>query len=381
MDAEDEAAATKEVGIEDTDVQAKYKAAAEIANAAMDAVKQALAPGSSVAALCALGDSTMTAMTEKIYSKPVVDKASGQKVKVEKGIAFPTNIAPNNVACHLSPLDGEDMVLKAGDLVKVDLGCHVDGQVATLALTMVVPQAAGEAPEALTGAASDVVRATYAAADAVLRLMRPGKTNEEVSDVIARVAKDFGVNVVEGVLSHQMKQFVIDGNKVILAKPTPEQRVEKIEFAENEVYAIDIAMSTGEGKPKETGSRTTIFKRRADVEYSLKLKTSRQVISEIDNKFQFFPFVLRALSDEKRGKLGISEALKHEMVIGYPVLYEKEGALIARAKFTVFILPKYSLRITTFDTPPVQDSEKQIEDQLVKDLLALSVGKPEKKKK
>lgn len=53
---------------------------------------------------------------------------------------------------------------------------------------------------------------------------------------------------MEGVLSHQMKRFVIDGNKVILNKATPEHKVEEFEFEENQCYAIDIVMSTGEGK-------------------------------------------------------------------------------------------------------------------------------------
>jgi methionine aminopeptidase len=53
---------------------------------------------------------------------------------------------------------------------------------------------------------------------------------------------------VEGVLSHQLKQFVIDGNKVVLSISNPDTRVDDAEFEENEVYAIDIVTSTGEGK-------------------------------------------------------------------------------------------------------------------------------------
>lgn len=49
-------------------------------------------------------------------------------------------------------------------------------------------------------------------------------------------------------LSHQLKQFVIDGNKVVLSVPSPETRVEDAEFEENEVYAVDIVTSTGDGK-------------------------------------------------------------------------------------------------------------------------------------
>lgn len=45
-----------------------------------------------------------------------------------------------------------------------------------------------------------------------------------------------------------MKQFVIDANKVILSVSNPDTRVEEAEFEENEVYAIDIVASSGEGK-------------------------------------------------------------------------------------------------------------------------------------
>ena len=33
----------------------------------------------------------------------------------------------------------------------------------------------------------------------------------------------------------------------------------------------------------------------------------------------------RALGDEKQARLGVSECLNHELVIPYPVLYEKDG--------------------------------------------------------
>jgi hypothetical protein len=40
---------------------------------------------------------------------------------------------------------------------------------------------------------------------------------------------------VDGVLSHQMKRFVIDGNKVVINKPSSECKVEECKFEENEV--------------------------------------------------------------------------------------------------------------------------------------------------
>jgi hypothetical protein len=39
-------------------------------------------------------------------------------------------------------------------------------------------------------------------------------------------------------------------SKAVLNRPGADQKVEDSEFEEGEVYAIDIVVSTGEGKPK-----------------------------------------------------------------------------------------------------------------------------------
>lgn len=75
--------------------------------------------------------------------------------------------------------------------------------------------------------------------------------NKEVTDAIQKVAAAYDCKIVEGVLSHQLKQFVIDGNKVVLSVPSSETRVDDAEFEENEVYAVDIVTSTGDGKVSE----------------------------------------------------------------------------------------------------------------------------------
>jgi methionine aminopeptidase len=149
-----------------------------------------------------------------------------------------------------------------------DLGVHIDGFIATQAQTIVVQS--GDAP--ITGRAADVIAAARTAFDAALRLIRPGKKVGDVAPVLQTIAEAYGCNIVEGVMSHEMKQFIIDGNKCVLNKPSPEAKVEDSEFEENEVYAIDIVISTGEGKPKVLDEKaTTVYKRAVDMEYSLKV--------------------------------------------------------------------------------------------------------------
>jgi methionine aminopeptidase len=85
-----------------------------------------------------------------------------------------------------------------------------------------------------------------------------------VTEAIAKVCAEYGVNPVEGVLSHKMKKHLIDGNDVIINKDTPDKKVEKFEFMPGDVIGLDIFVSTGEGKPKEGDYRTTVFKRELD---------------------------------------------------------------------------------------------------------------------
>ncbi|KAF9600009.1 hypothetical protein IFM89_002482 [Coptis chinensis] len=72
--------------------------------------------------------------------------------------------------------------------------------------------------------------------------------NKDVTEAIFKVAAAYDYKIVEGLLNHQLKQFVIDGNKVILSASNPETKVDDAEYEENEVYAIDIVTSTGDCK-------------------------------------------------------------------------------------------------------------------------------------
>lgn len=52
---------------------------------------------------------------------------------------MPTCVSVNNCVCHFSPLLSEPpVVLKVGQVVKIDLGAHIDGYIASAAHTVVV---------------------------------------------------------------------------------------------------------------------------------------------------------------------------------------------------------------------------------------------------
>ncbi|KAK9699148.1 hypothetical protein RND81_08G155800 [Saponaria officinalis] len=363
----------RELDLSSPDVVTKYKSAAEILNKALHLVVSECKPKAKIVELCEKGDAYIIEQTGNTYKNV--------KKKIERGVAFPTCISVNNVVGHHSPLASDESVLEEGDVVKVDMGCHIDGFIATVAHTHVIQ----EGP--VTGRKADVIAATNTAAEVALRLVRPGKKNKDVTDAIQKVAAAYDCKIVEGVLSHQLKQFVIDGNKVVLSVSSPEMRVDDAEFEENEVYAIDILASTGDGKPKMLDEKqTTIYKRAVDKNYHLKMKASRFIFSEINQKFPIMPFSARAL-EEKRARLGLLECVNHDLLQPYPVLHEKPGDYVAHIKFTVLLMPNGSDRITSHPLQELQPT-KTIDDPEIKAWLALGIkskkkggGKKKKAKK
>jgi len=101
---------------------------------------------SSVSDICAFGDNLIEQEVKKVFTK---DK------KMEKGVAFPTCISVNSIVGHLSPLKSEDHQIKENDVVKIDLGCHIDGFVGLVAHTIVV------GAKSVDGKKADVILAAY----------------------------------------------------------------------------------------------------------------------------------------------------------------------------------------------------------------------------
>lgn len=199
---------------------------------------------------------------------------------MKKGIAFPTCLSINNCICHFSPSKNDpDLLLKEEDVVKIDLGAHIDGFIAVAAHTLVI---GATLENKAKGRKADVILAAYNAAQATLRLVKDGKGNYGVTEAVQKIAESYKCKPIEGMLSHQLKQFKIDGEKTIIQNPTAAQKKEheKVDFENYEVYAMDVLISSGEGNGKELDTKVSIYKK-TDVNYLLKLKASKAFYAEV----------------------------------------------------------------------------------------------------
>jgi len=372
----DKIMATEEKDLEKTIAEdlvvTKYKLAGEIVNRTLKTLLSAALPEKSVREICEKGDQLLLEETGKVFKK---------EKDIKKGIAFPTCQSVNNCICHFSPTKNDtDYVLKEGDVVKIDLGAHIDGFIAVAAHTTVVKS---DASTKVTGRSADVVLAAHWASQAALRLVKPGNGNYTVTETVQKIANEYKCKPIEGMLSHQLKQFKIDGEKTIIQNPNEAQRKEheKCEFALHEVYAIDVLISTGEGIGREKDTKVSIFKK-TDENYQLKLKASRALLTEVKNKHGNMPFNLRHFEEETKARMGVVECVSHKMIEPFQVLYEKPNELVAQFKYTVLLMPSGVNLVTglPFELEKFE-SEHNILDAELKELVLSDIPNKSAKSK
>jgi len=371
-DAANEESGSNLPTIADDLVVTKYKMAAEITNKVLKEGLALCVVGASVREICSKCDLRVEEETAKAFKK---DK------KVQKGIAFPCCVSVNNCICHFSPMNSDpDITLKDGDMVKLDLGAHIDGFIAVVAHTVVI---GSSKDNKIKGRAADAVMAAHLASEAALRLVKPGNETYTITDTVQKIAESYDCKPIEGMLSHQLEQNHIDGEKTIIQNPSEAQRKEhdKFDFELHEVYAVDVLISTGEGQGKERDSKVTVFKKTEET-YMLKMKNSREFFSAVSKKHGPMPFTLRSFENETKAKMGVVECVTHKLIEPFQVLYEKEAEHVAQFKFTVLLMPNGPHKITGLPLDlDLVESEKSIEDLDIQKLLKTSANPKTAKKK
>ncbi|KAF1848530.1 uncharacterized protein K460DRAFT_375382 [Cucurbitaria berberidis CBS 394.84] len=371
------------------DTITKYKVAAEISQKVLKEVSGWIKADASIVELCERGDQLLAEEVGKVYK--------GKKVL--KGIGHCTTISPSAYVTPYTPLktDAEEAAaatLKEGEVVKIQLGAQIDG-FCTIVCDNVIVGNDGE----VTGREADLLLATHYANELLLRLMVPpglvahgdeeeqkkaaskkAYTQSQITNMLEKVVKAYGCNVVESTTIWQFEHNEIESKKKIILAPGEGVRGEGLPEV-GEVWGVEIGVSLGSGKVKNNGNRTTLHRRTATT-YQLKRPTSRSLLSEVVKKFGTFPFSLRQLEDEKSAKVGVVECVRAGVLRQYEVVIDKESQPVARLFSTVAITKNGIQRLAQpaeFDTSKYK-SDKKIEDEEILKILEQPIGKTSTKK-
>ena len=225
---------------------------------------------------------------------------------------------------------------------------HIDGYIATTAHTVIVPSPNPQTAP-YTGKVADVICATHFASEVAVRLLKPGNKASQVNSAINSIASHFNCSAVMETGSFIMKRYIIEGDEYIPNSPSFEEE-EDFEFEENQVYALNIIIATGntgESVKDSTVHETCIAQRDVNKTYQLKLKAYRTALSHISKYYSVFPFSLRSLIGLDRANiLGLNECVNHGMVVQLPVKEVKqkwdadgEKVVVSQFKSSILIMP------------------------------------------
>ncbi len=122
------------------------------------------------------------------------------KIEQQGGkVAFPVNIAVDNVAAHYTPHSADTQVFKKGMLAKIDVGAHVDGYIADTTFTK----------EVGTNHWGELIRAAEEALEAAIDVTKPGIRAKMIGGAVERTIESYGFNPITNLTGHSLKRYNI----------------------------------------------------------------------------------------------------------------------------------------------------------------------------
>lgn len=236
------------------------------------------------------------------------------------GCAFPVNIGVNEIAAHYTPHSDDDRILRTGDVVKVDVGAHVDGYPADTSATVEVGT---KNHTKLIEAADDALRTC-------IEMVSPGTTVSSLGGATARTIRAAGFKPVQNLTGHSMERWNLHAG---LSIPNIETKDHTM-LGKGTVLAIEPFSSTGSGRVVGKG-RGNIFRivreRKAPEDVTA-------LFERIKEQFGPFPFARRWCSDLlPNADTLVKKLLRLGMIINYPVLTEVPGGFVAQSEHSVLV--------------------------------------------
>lgn len=246
-----------------------------------------------------------------------IEAVEGMVLEAGAGLAFPLNCSLNEAAAHDTASEGDERVFSAGDLVKLDLGVHLDGYVADTAVTIDL------------GDHGQLVDAARAGLDAAIALARPGVAAGALGAAIQAAIEGYGYRPVANLTGHGLDRYVLHGPPSVPNVGHPGGAV----LAEGQVVAIEPFASTGSGLVSEA-ARAEIYGQVAT--RPIRLPAARRAF-ELVRERQGMPFSRRWLDLPKR-EIALAGLVRQGVFRTYPVLHDVPGSYVSQAEHTLVVL-------------------------------------------
>jgi methionyl aminopeptidase len=217
-------------------------------------------------------------------------------------LAFPCNISINEIASHYTP-ENDAPCFKKGDVVKIDVGVHINGYIADTACTV----------EIGTDKHCMLIKASKEALLNAIASIREGVQTRTIGKIIETTIKSYGFNPIRDLTGHSLERFSLHAGITI----PNYNSIFSQKIKEDMVFAIEPFSTYGKGDIRYGKSRIFALTGRA------------KVSPEIRERIGSLPFSRRWIPGIRIEDLkGLRE---------YHELIEKSNEIVAQAEHTVIV--------------------------------------------
>lgn len=252
----------------------------------------------------------------------VAEKVEAKIIELGGKPAFPVNISLNHVAAHYTPFPDDKARFAKNDLVKIDVGVHVNGAIGDTAATVSL------------GGNEELIKASEDALEAAIQIFKPGTKLGEVGKVIQEKIRSFGFVPVVNLSGHGLGIYDLHAGITIPNYDNGDQR----ELREGQIFAIEPFATSGEGKIIE-GKLSGIY--RLENKKPTRNMTARKMLDFIEKEYKTLPFAKRWLVKKfPTANFALRILEKEGILHQYPQLPEKTKALVSQAEHSVKVAEK-----------------------------------------
>lgn len=245
--------------------------------------------------------------------------------KIEKKIAelggkcaFPVQLSINEVAAHYNAFVNDETKFKEGDLIKLDLGVHINGAIGDTAVTIDL------------GDNTKLVNASKDALKAALDMIKPGVKIREIGKVIEETITKAGFKPIRNLGGHGLSLFQTHDPPFI---PNFDNG-DETELKKGDIIAIEPFATDGVGLVDE-GKLSEIYV--LENAKPVRDMTSRKLLIFIGEEYKSLPFCKRWLLKQRGVNFALPNLIRNDVLHHYNHLVEKGKGLVSQHEHTVIV--------------------------------------------
>mgnify|MGYP000845324384 CR=1 FL=1 len=260
-------------------------------------------------------------VAEGVALLDVAEEVEGRIRSLGARPAFPCNISINEVAAHFTPRTGEKLKFANGDLVKIDVGAHIDGYIGDTATTV----------EVGTRNWTSLIESSAKGLAVALEIVGEGIPLNTVGSIVDRAIRSTGHVPVTNLTGHSMKQYNLHAG---ISVPNFDDG-ESVKVPRDTVLAIEPFATDGAGQVRNSrpGNIYRIMRER-----ELRDKAAADHFRLLQENFGTLPFCERWATElDSKAAVHLRMLVRHGLVFAYPVLSEVRGGKVSQKEHTVVI--------------------------------------------